>query len=100
MKRRRQEIPTFAQLAGRLRVDFAVPGSLQQMALEKPILGIHADSRRTANLGHQVGGGTVANILQGNGTEPLPERDAHTPMAEVSEGSLAIRTRRRHHSSS
>jgi putative transposase len=30
------------------------------------------------NLGHQVGRGTIANILWDNGIEPAPERDAHT----------------------
>ena len=31
-----------------------------------------------ANLGHQVGRGTIANILKENGIDPAPERDAHT----------------------
>jgi putative transposase len=41
-------------------------------------LGLHADPRCTANLGHQVGRGTIANILKENGINPVPERDAHT----------------------
>lgn len=31
-----------------------------------------------ANLGHQVGRGTIANILHEHGIEPAPERDRHT----------------------
>jgi hypothetical protein len=31
-----------------------------------------------ANLGHQVGRGTIGNILKENGSEPAPERDGHT----------------------
>jgi putative transposase len=31
-----------------------------------------------ANLGHQVGRGTIANILKENGIDPAPARDAHT----------------------
>jgi putative transposase len=31
-----------------------------------------------ANLGHQVGRGTIANVLREHGIEPAPERDRHT----------------------
>jgi putative transposase len=31
-----------------------------------------------ANLGHQVGRGSIASILKENGIEPAPERDEHT----------------------
>ena len=31
-----------------------------------------------ANLGYQVGRGTIAHILEENGVDPAPERDAHT----------------------
>jgi hypothetical protein len=31
-----------------------------------------------ANLGHQVGRGTIANILKDNGIDPAPQRDGHT----------------------
>src|SRR2546421_336106 len=34
-----------------------------------------------ANLGHQVGRGSIASILKENGIEPAPERDAHTRWA-------------------
>ena len=32
-----------------------------------------------ANLGHQVGRGTIANILREHGIDPAPEGDRHTP---------------------
>ena len=33
-------------------------------------MGVHSNSRSLANLGHQVGRGTVANIHKENGIEP------------------------------
>ena len=49
-----------------------------QMALENPSWGYTRIRGALANLGHQVGRGTIANILRENGIEPAPERDAHT----------------------
>jgi putative transposase len=42
----------------------------------KYFVGIHTDPRR-AGLGHQVGRGTIANVLREHGIEPAPERDRH-----------------------
>jgi hypothetical protein len=47
------------------------------MALENPSWGYTRIRGALANLGHQVGRGTIANILRDNGIEPAPERDAH-----------------------
>jgi hypothetical protein len=48
------------------------------MALENPSWGYTRIRGALANLGHQVGRGTIANILKERGVEPAPERDAHT----------------------
>jgi len=32
-----------------------------------------------ANLGHEIGRGTIANILREYGIDPTPERDKHMP---------------------
>jgi putative transposase len=32
-----------------------------------------------ANLGHEVGRGTIANILREHGIDPAPEREKHMP---------------------
>ena len=49
-----------------------------RMALENPSWGYTRIRGALANLGHEVGRGTIANILRDNGIEPAPERDAHT----------------------
>ena len=49
-----------------------------RMALENPSWGYTRIRGALANLGHQVGRGTIANILKEHGVEPAPERDAHT----------------------
>jgi hypothetical protein len=43
-----------------------------------------------ANLGHQVGHGTIAYILQEHGIEPAPERDRHTRWSTFRPYSRAI----------
>jgi transposase InsO family protein len=48
------------------------------LALENPSWGYTRIEGALANLGHQVGRGTIANILKENGIDPSPERDAHT----------------------
>jgi putative transposase len=48
------------------------------MAVENPSWGYTRIRGALANLGHQVGRGTIANILKENGINPAPERDAHT----------------------
>ena len=47
-------------------------------SLENPSWGYTRIRGALSNLGHQVGRGTIANILRDNGIEPAPERDAHT----------------------
>ena len=49
-----------------------------RMALENPSWGYTRIRGALANLGHQVGRGTITNILKDNGIEPAPERDTHT----------------------
>jgi hypothetical protein len=49
-----------------------------RMALENRSWGYTGISGALANLGHQVGRGTLANILREHGIEPAPERDRHT----------------------
>jgi putative transposase len=48
------------------------------MALDNPSWGYTRIRGALANLGHQVGRGTIANVLKENGIEPAPERDGHT----------------------
>jgi putative transposase len=49
-----------------------------RMALENRSWGYTRIRGALANLGHQVGRGTIANILREHGIEPAPERDRHT----------------------
>ncbi len=49
-----------------------------RMAIENPSWGYTRIRGALANLGHQVGRGTIANILKENGIDPAPERDTHT----------------------
>jgi hypothetical protein len=49
-----------------------------RMALENPSWGYTRIRGALTNLGHQVGRGTIANILKEKGVEPARERDAHT----------------------
>jgi transposase InsO family protein len=48
------------------------------MALENRSWGYTRIRGALANLGHQVGRGTIANILREHGIDPAPERDRHT----------------------
>src|SRR3982074_1157360 len=63
---------------GRPRVMKTIVELILQMALENPSWGYTRIRGALANLGHQVGRGTIANILRDNGIEPAPERDRHT----------------------
>ena len=64
---------------GRPRVMKTIVDLVLQMALENPSWGYTRIRGALTNLGHQIGRGTIANILRDNGIEPAPERDAHTP---------------------
>ncbi|HEY6926008.1 MAG TPA: hypothetical protein VI653_21180 [Steroidobacteraceae bacterium] len=48
------------------------------MALENPSGGYTRIQGAMVNLGHQVGRGTIVDILKDNGIDPAPARDAHT----------------------
>jgi hypothetical protein len=75
------------------------------MAIENLSWGYTRIQGALANLGHQIGRGTIANIFKENGIDPAPERDAgtrarHTVCSVLYRHCLSIRTRRRHHASS
>jgi integrase-like protein len=63
---------------GRPRVMKTIVDLVLRMALENPSWGYTRIRGALTNLGHQVGRGTIANILRDNGIEPAPEREAHT----------------------
>jgi hypothetical protein len=63
---------------GRPRVMMTIVDLVMRMALENPSWGYTRIQGAMANLGHQVGRGTIANILKENGIDPAPARDAHT----------------------
>src|ERR1700730_11868600 len=63
---------------GRPRVMKTIADLILQMALQNPSWGYTRIRGAMTNLGHQVGRGTIANILRDRGIEPAPERDAHT----------------------
>jgi transposase InsO family protein len=63
---------------GRPRVMKTIVDLVLRMALENPPWGYTRIQGALANLGHQVGRGTIANILKDNGVDPAPARDAHT----------------------
>lgn len=63
---------------GRPRVMKAIVDLVLQMAIENPSWGYTRIRGALANLGHEVGRGTISSILKENGIEPAPERDAHT----------------------
>jgi hypothetical protein len=49
-----------------------------RMAQENPSWGYTRIQGALANLNHQVGRGTIANVLKRNGMEPSPERSKRT----------------------
>jgi putative transposase len=50
-----------------------------RMAVENPSWGYTRIQGALANLGHEVGRGTIAQILKHNGIEPAPQRSQRTP---------------------
>jgi putative transposase len=68
---------------GRPRVMKTMVELILQVALENPSWGYTRIRGALANLGHQVGRGTIANILRDSGIEPAPERDAHPRWSTV-----------------
>jgi transposase InsO family protein len=63
---------------GRPRVMKTIVDLILRMAQENPSWGYTRIRGALANLGHQAGRGTIANILREHGIEPAPERDRHT----------------------
>ncbi len=63
---------------GRPRTMTTIVDLILRMALENPSWGYTRIRGALANLGHEVGRGTIANILREHGFEPAPERDRHT----------------------
>jgi putative transposase len=64
--------------SGRPRTKKTIVDLVLRMALENPSWGYTRIRGALGNLGHQVGRGTIAHILEENGVDPAPERDAHT----------------------
>jgi putative transposase len=63
---------------GRPRVMKTIVDLTLRIAEDNPSWGYTRIRGVLANLGHQVGRGTIANILREHGVEPAPERDRHT----------------------
>ena len=63
---------------GRPRIMQTIVDLILRMALENRSWGYTRIRGALVNLGHQVGRGTIANILREHGIEPAPERDRHT----------------------
>ena len=63
---------------GRPRVLKTLVDLILRMAHENPSWGYTRIRGALANLGHDVGRGTIANILSEHGIEPAPKRDKHT----------------------
>jgi putative transposase len=64
--------------SGRPRTMKTIVDLIVRMALENRSWGYTRIRGALANLGHEVGRGTIANILREHGIEPAPERDRHT----------------------
>jgi putative transposase len=59
---------------GRPRIMAEITALIMRMALENPSWGYTRIQGALANLGHEVGRGTIANVLKENGIDPAPER--------------------------
>ena len=64
---------------GRPRTMRIITELIVRMALENPRWGYTRIRGALDNLGHEVGRGTIANILKREGIEPAPERGGRTP---------------------
>jgi hypothetical protein len=67
---------------GRPPVPAEVRASIVRMATENRTWGYTRIQGAQANLNHQVGRGTIANILRAHGLEPAPDRVKQTTRAE------------------
>lgn len=63
---------------GRPRVMQTIVDQVVRMAIENPSWGYTRIQGAMANLGHEVGRGTIATILKEHGIEPAPERGPRT----------------------
>jgi putative transposase len=63
---------------GRPRTQHTIVELIVRMALENPSWGYTRIQGALANLGHEVGRGTIANVLREQGLEPAPERGRRT----------------------
>jgi putative transposase len=63
---------------GRPRVIKTIVDLILRMAQDNPSWGYTRIRGALANLGHQVGRGTIANVLGEHGIQPAPKRDRHT----------------------
>jgi putative transposase len=63
---------------GRPRIMRTIVNLIVRMALENPSWGYTRIQGALANLGHEVGRGTIANTLREQGIDPAPERGKHT----------------------
>jgi putative transposase len=67
---------------GRPRVQEEIQQLVVRMATENRDWGYRRIQGALANLGHEVGRGTIANILKEHGLEPAPERNRKTTWKE------------------
>jgi putative transposase len=66
---------------GRPRLVNDIAALILRMAQDNPTWGYTRIQGALANLGHEVGRGTVANVLKAHGLEPAPERSKHPSWA-------------------
>src|SRR5512138_2466783 len=64
---------------GRPRTMRIITELIVRMALENPRWGYTRIQGALGNLGHEVGRGTIANVLKREGIEPAPQRGGRTP---------------------
>jgi hypothetical protein len=64
---------------GRPRTMRLITELIVRMALENPRWGYTRIQGALLNVGHEVGRGTIANVLRREGIEPAPERGGRTP---------------------
>ena len=67
---------------GRPRTPGKIEALVVKMARENRDWGYRRILEALLNLGHRIGRGTVANILENNGIEPAPERKRKTTWKE------------------
>ena len=80
--------------SGRPRKAEEIETLVVRMAKENRTWGYRRIQGALANLGHDVGRGTIAEILARNGIEPAPERERRTTWKEFLEQHWADRCRR------